>query len=133
KWLKQSAPGDGLFYTELTAEESLLVSSKIDPLNKVLHAPGILPAKGEEISKEILIARITKNTVYGKICGRDRARSEIIPLLVDEGYLEPKEVPRHNARPEICFVRTNKVVGKTSFVGIGGVSSDRVITSPRPS
>jgi hypothetical protein len=120
KWLKQSAPGVGLFYSELTAEESLLVCSKTEPLTKVLHAPGILPETGGEVSKEILIARITQN----KICGRDRARSEIIPSLVDEGYLEKKEVPRHKARPAIHFVRTKKIVGRISFVRSGGVSSD---------
>jgi hypothetical protein len=75
----------------------------------------MLPPEGEEIGKEILIARFTKNTGYGKICGRDRARNEIIPLLVDEGYLEPKNVPRPNARPEIRFVRTKKKPGKLSF------------------
>jgi len=123
KWLKQSAPGDGLFYAELTEQETVLVSSRIDPLNKVLHTPGILPKEGEEISKEILIARITKNAVYGKICGRDRAKNEIIPLLIDDGYLEPKEVPRKKVRPEIRFVRTKKKPGKLSFRTSGQVST----------
>jgi hypothetical protein len=34
KWLKHSAPGEGLFYSELTAEESVLVSSKVEPLSR---------------------------------------------------------------------------------------------------
>jgi hypothetical protein len=89
---------------------------------KVLRAPGILPEPGEEISKEILVARITEK----KICGRDRATKEIIPGLVDQGYLKKKEVPRSGARPEIYFVRTEQIPGKTSFkqtnAGIGQVN-----------
>ena len=119
KYVKQSAPGQGLFYSELTAEESLTLSSKIPPLKKVLRAPGILPEPGEAISKEILVARITEK----KICGRDPATKEVIPLLVDDGYLVRKEVPRPKARPEIRFVRTKKIPGKSSFkqtnAGIG--------------
>ena len=122
KYLKQSAPGQGLFYSELTAEESLTLSSEIPPLVKVLRARGILPEPGGEISKEILVARITEN----KICGRDKAAKEIIPGLVDQGYLKKKEVPRSGARPEIYFVRTEQIPGKTSFkqtnAGIGQVS-----------
>jgi len=112
KYVKQSAPGQGLFYSELTAEESLTLSSKIPPLKKVLRAPGILAEPGEEISKEILVARITEK----KICGRDRATKEVIPCLVDEGYLKKKEVRRRGARAEIHYVRTKKIPGKFSFV-----------------
>jgi hypothetical protein len=122
KYLKQSAPGQGLFYSELTAEESLTLSSKIPPLVKVLRTPRILPDPGGEISKELLVARITEN----KICGRDRATKEVIPCLVDEGYLEKKEVPRHGARPEIHYVRTEQIPGRTSLkqanAGIGRVN-----------
>jgi hypothetical protein len=123
KYLKQSAPGQGLFYSELTAEESLTLSSKIPPLMKVLRAPGILPEPGEKISKEILVARITEK----KICGRDRATKEVIPCLLDEGYLKKKEVPRRGARAEIHYVRTKKIREKFSFVkqtnaGIGRAS-----------
>jgi len=112
KYLKQSAPGEGLFYSELTANESLALSSKTPPLMKVLRAPCILPDPGGEISKELLVARITEN----KICGRDRATKEIIPRLVDEGYLKKKEVPRHGARPEIHYVRTEQIPGRMSLV-----------------
>ena len=122
KYLKQSAPGQGLFYSELTAEESLTLSSKIPPLVKVLRTPGILPEPGGEISKEILVARITEK----KICGRDKVTTEVIPCLVDQGYLKKKEVRRRGARPEIHYVRTEQIPGKTSFkqtnAGIGRVS-----------
>jgi hypothetical protein len=122
KYLKQSAPGEGLFYSELTAEESLLLSSNTSPFIKVLRAlPGhVLPAAGGEISKEILVARITEN----KICGRDRATKEIIPSLLDQGYLKMKEVPRRGARPAIYFVRTEKIPGHVSFANRKEVSSD---------
>jgi hypothetical protein len=118
KYLKQSAPGQGLFYSELTADESMLLSSKATPFMKVLRAiPGyILPPAGEEISKEILVARITDK----KICGRDKATKEVIPSLLDQGYLEKKEVPRRGARSEICFVRTEKIPGRVSFASRKG-------------
>jgi hypothetical protein len=128
KHLKQSAPGEGLFYSELTTEESLLLSSKISPLVKVLHALGVLPEPGGEVSKETLVARITDETkIGGKICGRDRATKEVIPCLVDQGYLKRKEVRRRGARAEIHFIRTEQVPGKFSFVkqtnaGIGRAS-----------
>jgi AAA domain len=122
KHLKQSAPGETLFYSELTPEENLLLSSKTSPLMKVLRAPSgyILPAAGEDISKEILVARITEK----KICGRDKATKEVIPSLVDQGYLEMKEVPRPGKRPEIHFVRTEKIRGRVSFASRKEVSSD---------
>jgi AAA domain len=124
KYLQQAAPGQGLFYSELTAAESLTLSSKKSPLVKVLHARGVLPEPGEEISKEILMARITEK----KLCGRDKARTEVIPCLVDQGYLEPKEVPRHGARPEIHYVRTEQIPGRISFkqanAGIGRVNGE---------
>jgi hypothetical protein len=118
KYLKQSAPGQGLFYSELTAEESLTLSSKTPPLMKVLRAsPGrILPVAGEQISQEILVARLTDETSGKKICGRDTATKQVIPSLLDQGYLEKKEVPRRGARAEIHYVRTTKIPGVTSFV-----------------
>jgi len=119
KNLRQSAPGEALFFSELTAEESMRLDSKVPPLTKVLRAPPgrILPEAGKEISQEILIARLTDETGGAKICGRDTATKQIIPSLLDQGFLERKEVPRRGARPEIHFVRTTKKLPapRTSF------------------
>jgi hypothetical protein len=111
KCLKQSAPGHGLFYSELTAEETLLISEKVSPCQKVLRGIGILPPQGGGVDKTTLVARITER----KICGRDKALNEIIPVLVDEGYLEEKEISRRRKRPAIHLVRTEKIPGVTSF------------------
>jgi hypothetical protein len=76
---------------------------------------------GQEVSKDILVARITEN----KICGRIKAEKEILPLLVDDGYLERKEVARPKVRPEIRFVRTEKIPGRVVLSQtIKEVSSD---------
>ena len=66
------------------------------------------------------IARIRES----KICGRDRAKDEILPLLIDKGHLVVKEVPRRGARPEIRLVRTKKKSNVTRIELKPPVSSD---------
>jgi hypothetical protein len=125
KLLRQNCDGGSLFYRELSANETVLASNTVSPTIKVLRA-GILPETGESIDKQILIARITGN----KICGRDRARDEVIPSLIDDGYLEEKAVPRSGRRPAIHLVRTSKQPNVISFVMPPSqpVSTDRVVT-----
>jgi hypothetical protein len=103
--LRQGSEGNSLYYTELSALETILISpSNVSPFLKVLRSD-VLPKLGEDVQKDILVARITK----AKFCGRDRALKEVIPVLIDEGYLKEKEVPRPGARPAIHFVRTDKI------------------------
>jgi hypothetical protein len=105
--LRQSSEGNGLFYTELSALEAIVFApSKVSPLRKVLGSD-VLPKPGEEVEKNLLIARAAQ----AKICGRDRMLREVIPLLIDKGYLKEKEVPRSGARPAIHLERTNKMPG----------------------
>jgi hypothetical protein len=108
--IRQNAAATGFYYTELSAEEAIMNDGKMSPLQKVLCS-GVLPESGEDVSKKTLIARITS----AKLCGRDKARDEVLPSLVDEGYLEEEEVARHGKRPEIRFVRTSKLPGSVSF------------------
>jgi hypothetical protein len=105
--LRQNSEGNGLFYTDVPAEEALLISQRLSPFLKVLRSD-VLPEAGEDVQKDILVARITER----KLCGRDRALKEVIPMLIDEGYLVVKEVPRPGRRPEIHLVRTDKIPGK---------------------
>jgi hypothetical protein len=102
--------GDRVF-TELSAEEAIAVDSKADPMDKALRTPGILPLEGESIEKQTLIARMAGR----EICGARRALDQVIPLLIDEGYLEEKEVPRTNARAAIHLARTSKQPNRVSF------------------
>jgi hypothetical protein len=87
------------------------MSQKLSPFLKVLRSD-VLPEPGEEISKETLVARLTDETRGNKICGRDKALEEVIPLLIDEGYLTVKEVARPRVRAAIHLVRTDKMPGK---------------------
>jgi hypothetical protein len=129
KSLQQSESGVPLFYKELSAEDSLQVSEKVSPLTKVLRAANILPLRaGEEISKEILLARIMEAKI-----GRDTARGQVIPKLVDEGYLVAREVPRHGVRPEIRYVRTAKQFNVVSFVARPPVVTNSVIPAQKAS
>ena len=122
--LRQNAEGSALFYSELTPEETMFASDD-SPLDaRVLHS-GLLPEPGESVEKKALVARISKR----KICGRDRARDEILPLLIDEGYLEEKEVPRSTGRAAIHLVRTQKMPGIISFKNPQTDSTDGAGTS----
>ncbi len=130
KNLQQSEPGGPLFYKELSLEDSLQLSEKVSPLTKVLHAPHILPPTGGDgVSKEILVARIKE----AKICGRDAAKLEVIPCLVDQGYLVETEVPRRGVRPEIRYVRTDKQFNVASFATRPAVITGPVITDEKAS
>jgi len=113
KLLRQNTESASLFYRELSPDESILASNTASPTEKVLRA-GVLPAEGESIEKKVLIARITK----GKLCGDRLARNEVIPLLIDEGYLEEREVSRSGKRPAVCLVRTSKKPNVVSFAGV---------------
>ena len=108
--LRQNVEGSALFYSELTPEETMLSDSEAPLDIRVLHS-GVLPEPGESVEKKALVARIAKK----KICGRDRAREEIVPLLIDQGFLEEKEVPRTTGRPAIHVVRTQKMPNFVSF------------------
>jgi hypothetical protein len=110
KLLRQNTEGGALFYRELSATETILMSGNVSPTDKVLRA-GILPEVGESIEKQILIARITAR----KICGRDKARDEVIPSLIDDCYLADKEVARSGKRPAIHLVRIEKHPNVISF------------------
>ncbi len=108
RMLRQSSEGKGLFYTELSAHEAMVFGpSKVSPLRKVLGS-SVLPERGEEVEKTILVARITD----AHFCGRDRVLKEVIPMLIDKGYLEEKKVPRPGARPAIHLLRTAKKPGE---------------------
>jgi hypothetical protein len=104
--LRQNAEGCGLYYTEVPAEEASMMSQSVSPFLKVLRSD-VLPDPGEDVQKDILVARISGR----KLCGRDRALKEVIPMMIDEGYLEEKEVARPRKRPAIYLVRTNKMPG----------------------
>jgi hypothetical protein len=114
--LRQNAEG-GLFYRELTADEAILMSSDVSATAKVLRA-GILPEVGENVEKSILVARITAK----KLCGRDKALKEVIPSLIDDGYLAEKEVARSGTRPAIHLVRTGEQRNVISFANAAPAS-----------
>lgn len=99
--------GGPLFYTELSAQQVEAIKRRLSPVEQVFQS-GILPPEGESVSKDVLVGRITGAGSGTKICGRDKATQEVIPLLVDQGYLERKEVGRKGVRAEIHFVRTTK-------------------------
>ncbi|MFZ3376215.1 MAG: BT4734/BF3469 family protein [Chthoniobacterales bacterium] len=126
--LRQNAEGGSLFYTELSASESMLMSDKSSPADRVLHSD-ILPEPGEDVEKKMLIARITER----KICGRDKAMNEVLPSLIDRGYLEEKEVARRTGRPAIHLVRTSKKPNVMSFAGPAANSTDGVGPIPNAS
>ena len=105
--LRQNVGGP-LFYTELSAQQVEAMKRKLSPVEQVFQSGNILPAEGESVSKDILVARLTGAGTGDKICGRDKATKEVIPLLVEQGYLERKEVQRKGVRAEIHFVRTPK-------------------------
>ncbi len=95
--------GDRVF-TELSPEQARAADSKADPMDMVHRTPGVLPLEGVSVEKSTLIARIAGN----KICGQHKARGEVIPLLIDGGYLTQKTVPRATGRDAIELVRTSK-------------------------
>jgi hypothetical protein len=113
KYLTQSPRGAGLCFHEMSDDEMAEVSSKRSAFMKVFDS-GILPMPGKDICQGLLLARMTN--ADDKICGRDKANKEIIPLLIGDGYLIQKEVPRVRARPEIFYTRTDKIPGLVSFV-----------------
>jgi hypothetical protein len=124
KLLRQSDEGCGLFYTELTPEESFTEAAKLSAEQKILRDDDLLPAPGLEIAKDYLIARIRERG----ICGRDRATTAVI-WLVGEGYLEEKEVPRARKRPAIHLVGTNK---KRNGIDMSVLPVENVIDMPIP-
>jgi hypothetical protein len=108
--LRQNSEGGALHYTEISAEETMMLNGNLSPLQKVVRSH-ILPLPGEEIAKEVLIAQIAES----KICGLGKARKQVMPLLISEGYVEEFDKPRTGARPEKWLRRTDKVFNRTSF------------------
>jgi hypothetical protein len=111
KLLRQNKEGRSLFYTELSPSETTAMSTKTPPADRVLHSD-VLPEPGEQVEKKILIARITER----KLCGRDKVTHEVLPSLIDRGYLEEIEVERNGKRPAIYLRRTMKLPNVISFV-----------------
>jgi hypothetical protein len=89
----------------------MAMDGKLTPLQQFLRS-GILTVPGKEISKNALIAQIAEM----KICGLDKARKQVVELLISEGLVEEFEKPRSGARPEQWLRRTDKVFNRTSFV-----------------
>jgi len=109
--LRQNAEGGGLYYTELSAEETMAVDGKLSPFQKVISS-GLLPEPGREIQKDVLIARIAER----KLCGQNTVRNQVVTLLKSEGYIEEFEKPRSRARAEKWLRRTDKKSNCVSFV-----------------
>ena len=105
KFLKQNVEGGSLFFTELSSNEAAMVSSKTSPVDKVLWS-ALLPDEGESIEKTELIARIMD--AKPKICGRDAARHQVLPLLIGDGYLKETFVSRRRGPAEVRLERTAK-------------------------
>lgn len=129
KGLRQSEFGQPLFYRELSAEENMERSEKVDPLTKILRAPNILPHPGQYVRKDILVSRITQ----AKLSGRDKTTKEILPALVDQGYLVEKGRPRSGKRNEVGYERTDKQVGFVSFASTSRVATETAVTAKMPS
>lgn len=110
KLLRQNSEGAGLFYSELSSEETAVLNPKLSPFDRIVRSDGILPDTGNDISQQALIENIRQR----KICGRDTAR-DMISLLVEEKYLIKKEADRSGARPEIRYERTEKQHNVVAF------------------
>jgi hypothetical protein len=102
--LRQSAEGSAIFYQELSKEETIMRCSDVSADMKLLGS-GLLPEPGKSVEKATLIALAAAH----RVCGRDKMQKEVIPLLINEGYLELMEVPRKGARAEIHLKRTQKM------------------------
>ena len=109
--LRQNSEGCALYYTEVSAEETMLINGKLSAFEKVVKSD-LLPEPGEEIQKDVLIARIAEK----KLCGENTARKRVVTLLISDGYLEEFEKPRSRARPEKWLRRTEKKTNVASFV-----------------
>jgi AAA domain len=109
--LRQNAEGCGLYYTELSAEETMAIDGKLSAFEKVVRSD-LLPEAGAEIQKDVLIARIAER----KLCGENTARKQVVTLLISDGYVEEFEKPRSRARPEKWLRRTEKKFNCVSFV-----------------
>jgi hypothetical protein len=125
--LRQNSEGGALYYTEVSAEETMWINGKLSPFEKVLQSC-ILPLPGKEIAKNALIAQIAEN----KICGIQRARTQVIELLINEGYVEEFDKPRSTGPAEKWLRRTDKEVGRISFVqrATAGLVTDELQTAP---
>jgi hypothetical protein len=110
KLLQQNAEGEPMFYRELKGNEALLASANVSPTQKVLHSE-LLPEPGESLEKKALVAAI----VESKYAGRDKARDEIIPLLIHEGYLVEERVSQGRGAPAVHLRRTDKKENRISF------------------
>jgi hypothetical protein len=108
--LRQNSEGGALFYTEVSAEETMMLNGKLSAFEKVLRSH-ILPLPGQEIAKDALVAKIAEK----KICGLNTARKLVVELLISEGYVEEFEKHRSTGRPQKWLRRTQKEVGKISF------------------
>jgi hypothetical protein len=111
RFLRQNSEGRALYYTEVSAEETMLINGKLSAFQQVLRS-GILPEPRKEIAKDVFIAQIAER----KICGLGKARKQVPELLISEKYVEEFEKPRSGARAEKWLRRTEKEVGKISFV-----------------
>jgi hypothetical protein len=110
RFLRQNSEGGALYYTEVSAEETMVINGKLSPFERVLRSD-ILPAPGKEIAKNVLVAQIAEK----KICGLNRASRQVLDLLLSEGYVEEFGKPRPGARKEKWLRRTDKKVGHLDF------------------
>jgi hypothetical protein len=108
--LRQNSTADGIYYTELSAEESMMIGGKLSAFQKVRDS-GVLPQPGEEIAKNVLLARIVERG----LCGQNKAR-EVVTLLIDDGFFEPFDKPRSTGPAEKWLRRTDKKFNRLSFV-----------------
>jgi hypothetical protein len=112
RFLRQNSTATGFFYTELSNEETLTLTGKVSPLEKVQKLV-CAQEPGKIIEKKLLIARIVNDE---KICGENKAR-DAVKLLISDGYLEEFDKPRTTGPAEKWVRRTDKKPNHTSFAG----------------
>lgn len=112
RFLRQNSTATGIFYTEMSNEETLTLTGKVSPLEKVQK---LICAQepGKEIEKKLLIARIVNDE---KICGVIKAR-DAVRVVISDGYLEEFDKPRTTGPAQKWVRRTDKKPGHTSFAG----------------
>jgi DNA polymerase III delta prime subunit len=96
KLLQQNVSEDRLlFFEELSDEEAAAIDDNLSIHDKII-ARKLLPAKGEEISKNALVTKI----VDSGICKERKAKEEIDIFVIDS-LLEQFEQKRSGKRPEV--------------------------------
>jgi AAA domain len=111
RFLRQNSTATGIFYTELSDEETLALTGKVSKSEKVQKL--ILSQEpGKTVEKKLLIARIASQG----ICGENKVR-DAVKLLISDGYLEEFDKPRTTGPPEVWVRRTDKKPNRVSFTG----------------